>query len=1227
MKKYFFHIGMLAIASIAFLGCQREVDNANKGEAKHYATVSIGKPGETRTAVVEGATSATYKWTEGDERYFHVYENDVEGAIEGISYSEDMSVATLTVSFTGSATAPSSYVYTAKYFKEKSNNGNPLVLAEQKPVHSEEGEAVYDNFDPAADLMISKEIESVDGPLTSIQFTMGRVVTINKMTLTGLVEGEKVQKVELSLDKQLVAVFVGPENYSGQGYKLTLNYMDNPVTVTQSGQVPVYFVCAPVTGAGIKSVVVTTDKNVYVKSDQLDPNPFSGKTISFAIGTMKRFTMAMDGYGQSVGETVKYIEVTSADQIVNEGIYLITSTKTNGDVVAMGAYNSSSYFEACDVNLTKPASGDKFILISSEQITPVTLVEIGDGQFNIVGPGDKYLSYSSGNTVTYGDFDNTNSDAFSWTVAANEIVNVDVPARKLQYNSGSPRFACYTSNQRSIALYYKEGSVAIIPDLPAPTNVEAEVDGNSIVVTWNDIVAPAGQEVTYSVTCTGQDNQIVEQGEEGCIFENLEDGIYTVSVTALSSDSEYNDSPTVIISDLEVDQVPDPASYVKVTSSLSDWSGQYLIVFEENSVAFDGSLTNLDATPNTFEVIIQDDKILSSTEVDAKSFTIAVMEEGYSIQASSGKFIGRNANSNGIDSRDDAQLNTISWSGHPVITAVGSKTLGFNNADGQKKFRYLGNSNINLYKLEDNRQDPGMSWSASSATASWNTGNTVSGFAAPTLTEGKATGITYESTNPAVATITNAGVVTIVGPGVTSIKAIFAGDATYKAKTVSYTLTVTDNRDAVATPVILPEATGTVATGTEVTITCTTEGATIHYTDNGSVPTAESATYTGAITLTESKTIKAIAIKDGYKDSAVATATYTVGVVNTSTKDNPYSAAEVIEIAGQLPANGTLADVYVSGIISEITTAYNSQYGNVSFNISADGLTSSTQFMIFRAAATSADDFKVGDAVEFMGTLNNYKGANQTTTTPQLQAGATLIYQIHAPSFSPNGGSFTDSQVVTISADQDATIRYTLDGSTPTVSSGSVYTGVLSLTETTNVKAIAIKNGVVTGVVSASFTKSNGGGSYSLTPDQTSTGSSATTYITTLTAFTYNGISWKMNQWNPSSLQVKTNQANASAQFRFYNTSAFSGRIAKVVITFSAMSVIDASKLMFLGGTSEVSATSGGTAGTWDSTTQTLTWTPAANENYTYFAFYQDGKAASGTNKLAETDAIVVTYE
>ena len=82
---------------------------------------------------------------------------------------------------------------------------------------------------------------------------------------------------------------------------------------------------------------------------------------------------------------------------------------------------------------------------------------------------------------------------------------------------------------------------------------------------------------------------------------------------------------------------------------------------------------------------------------------------------------------------------------------------------------------------------------------------------------------------------------------------------------------------------------------------------------------------------------------------------------------------------------------------------------------------------------------------------------------------------VTAPTFSGNT-QFTESTQVSMSGPSGAEIRYTTDGSQPTAQS-TLYSGPLTLTETTTVKAIAIKDGQSSAVTSRTYTKgSNSGG-------------------------------------------------------------------------------------------------------------------------------------------------------
>ncbi len=140
---------------------------------------------------------------------------------------------------------------------------------------------------------------------------------------------------------------------------------------------------------------------------------------------------------------------------------------------------------------------------------------------------------------------------------------------------------------------------------------------------------------------------------------------------------------------------------------------------------------------------------------------------------------------------------------------------------------------------------------------------------------------------------------------------------------------ITKLAGTVADPVFSPAA-GTYGTTQSVTITCATPSSAIRYTTDGSTPTRSTGTvYSGAISVPATATLKAIAYRDYYADSAVVTAAYTITVAGptlTSATINPagtqltlvFSASVTVGAGGNggFVLDPTGADVtltYVSG--------------------------------------------------------------------------------------------------------------------------------------------------------------------------------------------------------------------------------------------------------------------------------------------------------------------------
>ena len=90
----------------------------------------------------------------------------------------------------------------------------------------------------------------------------------------------------------------------------------------------------------------------------------------------------------------------------------------------------------------------------------------------------------------------------------------------------------------------------------------------------------------------------------------------------------------------------------------------------------------------------------------------------------------------------------------------------------------------------------------------------------------------------------------------------------------------------------------------------------------------------------------------------------------------------------------------------------------------------------------------------------NVQFDSSENTTTKNPARLEVFLQASAHGFSPGGGNYLTAQTVTIGATTaGASIRYTTDGSTPTATVGTVYTGPVTVSATTTLKAVASASG------------------------------------------------------------------------------------------------------------------------------------------------------------------------
>ena len=229
---------------------------------------------------------------------------------------------------------------------------------------------------------------------------------------------------------------------------------------------------------------------------------------------------------------------------------------------------------------------------------------------------------------------------------------------------------------------------------------------------------------------------------------------------------------------------------------------------------------------------------------------------------------------------------------------------------------------------------------------------------------------------------------------------------------------------------------------------------TINYSDipSGYDSNGTSGSLTKTVASTNDLTINYSGINT--KSSATATTSYSYAMF---VENNGYVYSSTIP-TGYYPSNvkvtfGSNTGTKGKAGITYGTTALNTRNTSVTGSVSQSGtceLTNTDQTKLYWNFSTSTKNVQV-DKIE---------------VTYSLKAG------VNPPTFSPAAGEVTKGTTVTLTQATADQIRYTLDGTAPTKTTGNVYSTPIAINEPTTIKAIAIKGDEVSGVAVASYTVS-----------------------------------------------------------------------------------------------------------------------------------------------------------
>ena len=273
-----------------------------------------------------------------------------------------------------------------------------------------------------------------------------------------------------------------------------------------------------------------------------------------------------------------YVKVASVDQLEIGKKYILVNEEAN---VGMGALSTTSTMYGTTVAIT---IDNEAVDIEGASVLELTAHKANGDQGGWIFEFDEnhFIAWISGNSLT-STHNTTGAISLNeqWYATATDdgviLKSRNDESRILQYNSTSPRFACYTSSQKPAVLYVQDAGYTPPVTVAAPTLPESQEFENSLSVSITN--NEEGADLMYALN----DGEFTEYTEALTITETT-----TVYAKAVKGDVE---SEVVSATYTKVEPVVYTKPYVKVNSADELEVGKkYILVNEERKLAM-GEIT------------------------------------------------------------------------------------------------------------------------------------------------------------------------------------------------------------------------------------------------------------------------------------------------------------------------------------------------------------------------------------------------------------------------------------------------------------------------------------------------------------------------------------------------------------------------------------------------------------------------------------------------------------